>query len=92
MKIELDEKSIKTLIKYTKNNPKEILELMEQFADQALEILMKKEILERGAQLYKMIKKEIVGPVTHHKCPQCRYHPLKKIKNKLTCPECGWSE
>lgn len=92
MKLELDEKSIKNLVKYAKNHPKEILELIEQFADQALDVLMKKEILNRGAQLYKMIKKEIAGPVTRHKCPVCRYQPLSKKEGKLYCRECGWTE
>jgi len=94
MKLELDEKSIKNLVKYAKNHPKEILELMEQFADQAIDILMKQEIVDRGAQLYKRIKKQIASSeaVTIHKCPVCRHQPLKKVEGKLHCPECDWVE
>ena len=94
MKLELDEKSIKNLVKYAKNHPKEILELMEQLADQAIDILMKQEIVDRGAQLYRRIKKQItsIEGVTIHKCPVCRHQPLEKVEGKLHCLECNWIE
>lgn len=93
MKLELDEKSIDNIVKYAKEHPQEIRDLLELFADEILAVLMKQDVLERGAQLYKMIKKKITqAPVTLHKCPVCRAHPLKKVKGKLYCPECEWRE
>ena len=42
-----------------KSNRKEIRELMKLFADEALDVLMERKTLERGAQLYKKINSEI---------------------------------
>lgn len=94
MKIELDEKSIDNIVKYVNEHPEEIRELLDTFAAQAIDVLMKGEVLEKGAELYKMIKKEIQSSelVTIHKCPICRAHPLKKVKGRLRCSECGWTE
>ncbi|UCD13008.1 MAG: hypothetical protein JSW60_05425 [Thermoplasmatales archaeon] len=94
MKITLDEESIDNVVKYIKDHPKEIYELLEIAAAQAIDVLMKEEVLEKGADLYKKIKKEIQSSlsVTIHKCPQCRAHPLKKVKGRLYCNECGWTE
>ncbi|MFW6149684.1 MAG: hypothetical protein ACOC6D_07490 [Atribacterota bacterium] len=94
MKIIIDEESIDNIVKYAKDHPKEVYELMETFADHAIDVLMKEEVLEKGANLYKMIKRKILESesVTLHKCPVCRTHPLKKVKGRLYCIECGWKE
>ena len=42
-----------------KSNRKEVRELMKLFADEALDVLMERKTLERGAQLYKKINSEI---------------------------------
>jgi len=94
MKIELDEKSIDNIVKYVQKHPDEIRELLETFADQAINVLVKGDVLEKGADLYKLLKREIQKSqqVTTHKCPVCRAHPLKKVKGRLVCSECGWTE
>jgi len=93
MKITLDEESIDNIFKYMNKHPEEINKLMETYATKAIDILMKDEILEKGADLYKMIKRAIQKSqlVSMHKCPRCRSHPLKKVKGQLLCDECGWT-
>lgn len=94
MKITLDEESIDNIVKYINEHPEEINKIMETFATKAIDILMKDEVLEKGADLYKMIKRAIQRSqsVSTHKCPRCRSHPLTKVKGQLTCNECGWTE
>lgn len=46
-------------IEVLKSNRKEVREAMKLFADEALDILMEKKTLEKGAQLYKKINSEI---------------------------------
>lgn len=94
MKITLDEESIDNIVKYINDHPEKISDLMETFATKAIDIIKKDEILDKGAELYKMIKRAIQRSqsVTMHKCPSCRSHPLNKVKGQLTCSECGWTE
>ena len=42
-----------------KSNRKEIRDIMKIFADEALEVLMERKTVEKGAQLYKKINTEI---------------------------------
>ena len=44
---------------FVKSNREDLKELMEVFADDAIDILMKHKILEKGAKLYKEINSEI---------------------------------
>ena len=46
-------------IELIKSNRKEVKELMRIFADDALEVLLERKTLEKGAQLYKKINTEI---------------------------------
>ena len=44
---------------FVKSNREDLKELMEVFADDAIDVMMKREILEKGAKLYKEINSEI---------------------------------
>ena len=46
-------------IEVIKSNRKEVREVMKIFADEALDVLLEKKTLEKGAQLYKKINSEI---------------------------------
>ena len=46
-------------VELIKSNKKEIREIMKIFADEALDVLMERKTLEKGAQLYKKINTEI---------------------------------
>ncbi|MCX6665883.1 MAG: hypothetical protein NT038_07505 [Euryarchaeota archaeon] len=46
-------------IELVKSNRKEIREMMKVLAEEAIEVLMEKKTLEKGAQLYKKINSEI---------------------------------
>ena len=54
-------------IEVVKSNRKEIREVMKIFADDALEVLLEKKTLEKGAQLYKKINNEINWTYKHEK-------------------------
>ena len=59
MKITLDEESVENIVKYAKNHPEEIKELIEIVGEQALEMLMERHVLQEGAKLYRAIQQEI---------------------------------
>lgn len=59
MKITLDEESIDNIVKYIKNHPKEIREVMEVLGKDAMAVLMERPILQEGAKLYRAIQREI---------------------------------
>ena len=59
MKITLDEESVENIVKYAKNHPEEIKELIEIVGEQALEMLMERHVLQEGAKLYRAIQREI---------------------------------
>ena len=44
---------------FVKSNREDLKELMEVLADEAIDVLMKRKILEKGAKLYKEINSEI---------------------------------
>lgn len=46
-------------VEFAKSNRKEIKELMRMMGDDALDVLLERKTLERGAQLYKKINSEI---------------------------------
>lgn len=50
-----------------KSNRKIIRELMDVFADEALEVLMERKTVEKGAQLYRKINSEINWTYKKHK-------------------------
>ena len=59
MKITLDEESIDAIVKYAKNHPKEIREVLKLMGEEALSILREKKMLENGAKLYREIQQAI---------------------------------
>ena len=50
-----------------KSNRKEVREIMRVFADEALEVLLERKTLEKGATLYKKINSEINWTYKHDK-------------------------
>jgi len=50
-----------------KSNRKEVQEIMRMLADDALEVLLERKTLEKGAQLYKKINSEINWTYKHEK-------------------------
>jgi len=59
VKIKLSEENIAEVVNYIKNNPDDIKELMEMFAIEAAEILMKKNFIKKVAKAYKDVNSEI---------------------------------
>lgn len=55
MKIELDEKSIDTIVNYTLEHPDKIRKLIKMIGEESLSVLKEKNILEQGAMLYRDI-------------------------------------
>ena len=56
---EIVEEILNIGIELVKSNRKEIKELMKVLSEDAIDVLMEKKILEKGAQLYKKINSEI---------------------------------
>ena len=59
VKIKLSEENIAEVVNYIKNNPDDIKELMEMFAIEAAEILMKRNFIKNVAKAYKDVNSEI---------------------------------
>ncbi len=59
MKIELDEKTIETIVDYALKNPDKIRKVLKLAGEEALSVLREKEILEEGAHLYREITRVI---------------------------------
>ena len=59
VKITLDEESIEAMVKYAKTHRGEIRELLKIIGEEALSVLMEKNVLEDGAKLYREIQREI---------------------------------
>jgi len=51
MKIELDERSIRNIINFVKENPKEVQEVIEILGNDIIRILLQKKYLELGANI-----------------------------------------
>ena len=56
---EIVEEILNIGIELVKSNRKEIKEMMKILSEEAIEVLMEKKTLEKGAQLYKKINSEI---------------------------------
>ena len=56
---EIVEEILNIGIELVKSNRKEIREMMKILSEEAIEVLMEKKTLEKGAQLYKKINSEI---------------------------------
>jgi hypothetical protein len=54
-------------VEIVKSNREEIREVMKILGDEALDVLMERKMLERGAQLYKKINSEINWSYKHEK-------------------------
>jgi len=59
VKITLDEESIDAIVKYAKTHRDEVRELMKIIGEEALSVLMEKDVLTEGAKLYREIQREI---------------------------------
>jgi len=59
VKITLDEESIDAIVKYAKTHRSEVRELMKIIGEEALSVLMEKDVLNGGAKLYREIQREI---------------------------------
>mgnify|MGYP000001286176 CR=1 FL=1 len=59
MKITLDEESIDNIVRYIKDHPREVREVMETLGRDAMAVLMERHILQEGAKLYRAIQREI---------------------------------
>ncbi len=59
VKITLDEESIDAIVKYAKTHRDEVRELMKIIGEEALSVLMEKDVLKEGAKLYREIQREI---------------------------------
>ena len=59
VKITLDEQSIDALVKYVKEHPDEIRDLIKIVGKEMLSVLMDKDILDKGARLYREIQHSI---------------------------------
>jgi len=59
VKITLDEESIGAMVKYAKTHRDELRELMKIIGEEALSVLMEKDVLNEGAKLYREIQREI---------------------------------
>ena len=59
VKITLDEQSIDALVKYVREHPDEIRDLIKIVGKEMLSVLMDKDILDKGARLYREIQHSI---------------------------------
>jgi len=59
MKIELDEKSIDSIVNYALSHPEKIRKLIKLIGEETLSVLKEKKILEQGALLYREILENI---------------------------------
>ena len=59
VKITLDEDSIDAIVQYAKKNPNEIRDLIKIVGEEMLSVLLQREMLDKGAQLYRGIQQAI---------------------------------
>ena len=59
MKIELDEKTIDNIVNYALNNPTKIRKLIKLVGEEAISVLNERNIIDKGAKLYREITKAI---------------------------------
>jgi hypothetical protein len=59
VKITLDEESIDAIVKYAKKHPNEIRDLIKIVGEEMLLVLQQREMLDKGAQLYRGIQQAI---------------------------------
>ena len=59
VKITLDEESIDAIVQYAKKHPTEIRDLIKIVGDEMLSVLLQRDMLDKGAQLYRGIQQAI---------------------------------
>lgn len=59
VKISLDEQSIDALVQYAKKHPDDIRDLIKIVGEEMLSVLMERDILDKGARLYREIQESI---------------------------------
>ena len=59
VKITLDEQSIDALVQYAKKHPDDIRDLIKIIGEEMLSVLMERDILDKGAHLYREIQQSI---------------------------------
>ncbi len=59
VKITLDEQSIDAIVQYAKKHPDDIRDLIKIVGEEMLSVLMERDILDKGAQLYREIQQSI---------------------------------
>lgn len=59
VKITLDEESIDAIVQYTKKHPDEIRDLIKLVGEEMISVLLQKDMLDKGAQLYRGIQRAI---------------------------------
>lgn len=59
VKITLDEQSIDAIVQYAKKHPDDIRDLLKIVGEEMFSVLMQRDILDKGAQLYREIQQAI---------------------------------
>ena len=59
VKITLDEQSIDALVQYAKKHPDDIRDLIKIIGKEMVSVLMEKDMLDKGARLYREIQQSI---------------------------------
>jgi len=59
VKITLDEQSIDAIVQYAKKHPDDIRDLIKIVGEEMLSVLMERDMLDKGAQLYREIQQSI---------------------------------
>ncbi len=59
VKITLDEDSIDAIVQYTKKHPDEIRDIIKLVGEEMISVLLQKDMLDKGAQLYREIQRAI---------------------------------
>jgi hypothetical protein len=59
VKITLDEESIDAFVQYAKKHPDDIRDLIKIIGEEMLSVLLQREMLDKGAQLYRGIQQAI---------------------------------
>jgi len=59
VKITLDEDSIDAIVQYTKKHPDEIRDIIKLVGEEMISVLLQKDMLDKGAQLYRGIQRAI---------------------------------
>jgi hypothetical protein len=59
VKITLDEESIDAFVQYAKKHPDDIRDLIKIIGEEMISVLLQREMLDKGAQLYRGIQQSI---------------------------------